>query len=75
MAKVIILKVERILKQLITFVTDRLGHDFRHTMNCDKIKHELIWETKNSIKEGLEKTINYYINEEQNNNFFISKNQ
>jgi dTDP-D-glucose 4,6-dehydratase len=44
-------------------------------MNCDKIKHELIWETKNSIKEGLEKTINYYINEEQNNNFFISKNQ
>ena len=60
-------------KQLITFVTDRLGHDFRYAMNSGKIKKKLKWNSTTSIKEDLEKTINYYINKAENKTTFVSK--
>jgi dTDP-D-glucose 4,6-dehydratase len=43
-------------------------------MNSDKIKKKLKWKSTTSIKEGLEKTINYYINKVQNKTAFVSKN-
>ena len=46
-------------KSLIKFVEDRLGHDFRYSLNCDKIKR-LGWRTKTSFEEGIRKTISWY---------------
>ena len=68
------LNLKKSSKQLITFVTDRLGHDFRYAMNSDKIKKKLKWKSTTSIKEGLGKTINYYINKAQKKTAFVSKN-
>ena len=48
-------------KNLITFVSDRLGHDFRYAIDAEKIKNELGWTAKTSFDEGLKKTIEYYI--------------
>ena len=48
-------------KSLITFVTDRPGHDKRYAIDCSKIKTELGWKQKVSFREGLEKTANWYI--------------
>lgn len=45
---------------LIEFVKDRPGHDYRYSMNCDKIKIELGWTSKVSFEEGLQKTIRWY---------------
>ena len=44
----------------ISFVTDRKGHDFRYSMNSDKILKELGWSAKTKIVQGLEKTLEYY---------------
>ncbi len=49
-------------KKLITFVKDRLGHDRRYAINCDKIKKELGWERHFDFEEGLDSTIKWYIN-------------
>ena len=48
-------------KELIRFVTDRLGHDFRYAIDASKIKNNLGWEAKTSFKEGLEKTVHFYL--------------
>ena len=48
-------------KNLITFVADRLGHDFRYAIDAEKIKNELGWTAKTSFDEGVKKTIEYYI--------------
>ncbi|MFS8564489.1 MAG: dTDP-glucose 4,6-dehydratase [Rhabdochlamydiaceae bacterium] len=48
---------------LITFVTDRAGHDFRYAINCDKIKKELGWTQTHSCSEGLRKTVAWYIDQ------------
>ena len=48
-------------KKLISFVTDRLGHDFRYAIDASKIKNNLGWEAKTSFKEGLEKTVHFYL--------------
>ena len=48
---------------LISFVEDRLGHDFRYAIDISKIKNELGWKPKTSISLGLKKTINWYIND------------
>jgi len=48
-------------EQLITFVKDRPGHDFRYAIDASKIKNELGWEPTVTFEEGLEKTINWYL--------------
>jgi dTDP-glucose 4,6-dehydratase len=48
-------------EKLITFVKDRLGHDWRYSINCDKIKNELGWEPKTNFELGLENTMKFYI--------------
>ncbi|MFL2603747.1 MAG: dTDP-glucose 4,6-dehydratase [Flavobacteriaceae bacterium] len=52
---------ERTSEKLISFVTDRLGHDFRYAIDTSKIKNELGWTPKTSFDEGLKKTIEYYL--------------
>ncbi|WP_306250451.1 dTDP-glucose 4,6-dehydratase [Parvularcula sp. IMCC14364] len=49
-------------KDLITFVTDRPGHDARYAIDCSKIKTELGWTPTVSFGEGLEKTVHWYVN-------------
>ncbi len=49
-------------KSLISFVTDRLGHDFRYAIDASKIKQILGWEPKTSFEIGLEKTVKHYLN-------------
>ena len=48
-------------ESLISFVTDRPGHDWRYAVNTKKIKEQLSWRQNFSISEGLNKTINYYL--------------
>ena len=52
---------QRISERLVSFVSDRLGHDFRYAIDTSKIKNELGWTPKTSFEEGLKKTIEYYI--------------
>lgn len=59
--------VEKILSimdkssDLIEFVEDRPGHDFRYSLDSSKIRNELNWLPKTDFKIGLEKTINWYL--------------
>ncbi|WP_297889886.1 dTDP-glucose 4,6-dehydratase [Sulfurihydrogenibium sp.] len=46
---------------LITFVKDRPGHDFRYSLNTDKIEKEIGWKAKVKFEEGLEKTVKWYL--------------
>ena len=48
-------------KMLIQYVEDRPGHDFRYAINSDKIKKDLGWVPEESFKSGIEKTINWYL--------------
>ncbi|MBO6586107.1 MAG: dTDP-glucose 4,6-dehydratase [Gracilimonas sp.] len=48
-------------KNLITFVTDRLGHDFRYAIDASKIKNELGWEPSQDFDGMLRKTILWYV--------------
>ena len=48
-------------EELIEFVKDRPGHDFRYSLDTTKAKRELGWEAKTSFDEGLKKTIEWYI--------------
>lgn len=49
------------LKEKITFVKDRPGHDWRYAIDCTKIKTELNWEQSVSFREGLETTVRWYL--------------
>ena len=49
-------------EDLIEFVEDRPGHDFRYSMSSKKISKELNWKTKYTFDKGLEDTINWYLN-------------
>jgi len=49
-------------KRLITFVQDRPGHDRRYAINCDKIKNELSWRQSVTFEEGLNITVEWYLN-------------
>lgn len=46
---------------LIEFVKDRLGHDFRYSLNTNKIENELNWKAKVHFEEGIEKTVKWYL--------------
>ncbi|MEP0431764.1 dTDP-glucose 4,6-dehydratase, partial [Rhodopirellula bahusiensis] len=50
--------------QLITFVTDRPGHDLRYAIDASKIKRELGWEPKENFESGLRKTVRWYLDEQ-----------
>ncbi|WP_298550525.1 dTDP-glucose 4,6-dehydratase [uncultured Algibacter sp.] len=51
-------------EQLITYVKDRPGHDLRYAIDASKIKNELGWEPSVTFEEGLEKTIKWYLSNE-----------
>ena len=48
-------------RELITFVKDRAGHDMRYAIDATKIKKELGWEPSLQFEEGLEKTVDWYL--------------
>ncbi|MBS0603517.1 MAG: dTDP-glucose 4,6-dehydratase [Verrucomicrobia bacterium] len=49
------------LTSLITFVSDRPGHDFRYAIDCGKIRQELGWRPLHDIGSGIRKTIAWYL--------------
>jgi len=66
--KVIIKTVDKILgrdegtsNKLITYVTDRAGHDLRYAIDSTKLKNELGWEPSLQFEEGIEKTVKWYL--------------
>jgi dTDP-glucose 4,6-dehydratase len=48
-------------QDLITFVEDRKGHDFRYSINYNKLTAKIGWEPKTNFDEALDKTIDYYL--------------
>jgi dTDP-glucose 4,6-dehydratase len=50
------------IESTISFVTDRPGHDRRYAIDCSKIKNDLGWRQSVSFEEGLEKTVDWYMN-------------
>ncbi len=52
-------------KSLISFVKDRPGHDLRYAVNSSKIQQELGWRAETDFSDGLEKTIEWYIQNEK----------
>ena len=70
--KVLIKTVDRILNRpegadsdLITYVTDRAGHDMRYAIDSTKLKHELGWEPSLQFEEGIEKTVRWYLDNQE----------
>lgn len=70
--RVIIKTVDRLLgreegtsEKLITYVTDRAGHDLRYAIDATKIKDELGWEPSLQFEEGIEKTVQWYIENQE----------
>ncbi len=51
-------------QELITFVKDRAGHDMRYAIDANKIKNELGWEPSLQFEEGLAKTVDWYLENE-----------
>jgi len=52
-------------EDLIEFVEDRPGHDYRYSMNSSKISKEMGWKSKTSFDEGIQKTVDWYLNHEE----------
>ncbi|SNS55405.1 dTDP-glucose 4,6-dehydratase [Ekhidna lutea] len=52
-------------RKLITFVKDRAGHDMRYAIDASKLNSELGWEPSLQFEEGLEKTVDWYFDNEQ----------
>ena len=52
-------------EKLITFVKDRAGHDLRYAIDSSKIQKELGWTPSLSFEEGLEKTVEWYLQNEK----------
>ena len=70
--KVIIKTVDRLLGNpeghslgLITYVTDRLGHDARYAIDSTKLKTELGWEPSLQFEEGIAKTVRWYLDNQE----------
>ena len=53
-------------EQLITFVEDRKGHDFRYAIDSSKLKEELNWQPDHTMNKALNMTIDWYLNKYQN---------
>lgn len=51
-------------EKLITFVTDRAGHDLRYAIDASKLNKELGWKPSLQFEEGLEKTVDWYLSNE-----------
>ena len=51
--------------KLITYVTDRLGHDLRYAIDATKLNKELGWSPSLQFEEGLEKTVDWYLQNEE----------
>ena len=49
-------------KDLIVFVDDRPGHDFRYAIDSSKIRNELNWKSEYTFEEAIQKTIDWYLN-------------
>lgn len=54
--------IESNYKDLITFVTDRPGHDTRYAIDAKKIERELGWAPEETFESGLRKTVSWYLN-------------
>jgi dTDP-glucose 4,6-dehydratase len=52
-------------EELISFVTDRPGHDQRYAIDASKIKNDLGWQPLETFETGLAKTIDWYLNNRQ----------
>ncbi|MCO4293248.1 dTDP-glucose 4,6-dehydratase [Solitalea sp. MAHUQ-68] len=52
-------------EQLITFVKDRAGHDLRYAIDSTKLQNELGWKPSLQFEEGLEKTVDWYLTNEE----------
>ena len=70
--KVMIKTVDRLLgreegasDRLITYVTDRAGHDLRYAIDSSKLKNELGWEPSLQFEEGIEKTVKWYLDNQE----------
>lgn len=70
--KVIIKTVDKLLgnqdgasEHLITYVTDRAGHDLRYAIDSSKLKNELGWEPSLQFEEGIEKTVQWYLDNQE----------
>ena len=50
--------------ELITYVTDRAGHDFRYAIDASKLENELGWKPSVAFDQGFEKTIDWYLENE-----------
>ena len=50
---------------LITYVTDRLGHDARYAIDSSKLQRELGWEPSLQFEEGIEKTVRWYLDNQE----------
>lgn len=57
---------------LITFVTDRAGHDLRYAIDSTKLKEQLGWEPSLQFEEGIEKTVDWYLNNKEWLNNIVS---
>ena len=51
--------------QLITYVSDRAGHDMRYAIDASKLERELGWTPSLQFDEGLEKTVDWYLANEE----------
>ena len=70
--KVVIKTVDRLLgnpeghsDHLITYVTDRKGHDMRYAIDSRKLQKELGWEPSLQFEEGIEKTVKWYLDNQE----------
>lgn len=70
--KVLINTVDRLLRRaegedlgLITYVTDRPGHDARYAIDSSKLQRELGWEPSLQFEEGIEKTVRWYLEHQE----------
>jgi dTDP-glucose 4,6-dehydratase len=52
------------LRELVRHVTDRLGHDRRYALDWSQTREALSWEPRTSFREGLERTIRWYLENE-----------